>query len=110
MSDASYSFTYDRPSAAAQFHGIDDRRLLLSLLAGIAVAPAWDGCSVLLGDGPGEPDTTCVVTSGPGADEVQLRLIDAFERQRVRVVAVYEGGPADGAPVAVARGGGWAAP
>lgn len=111
MPDATYSFVYDRATADASFHGIAPRELALSLLAGLPPPPAWEGCLVYQGPSPLAAATTvCLATRGPGADEVQLRLLEAFERQGIPVLEVYEGGPEPSQSIAVARNGRWSAP
>jgi hypothetical protein len=110
MSDATYSFVYDRASADRAFHGIAPRELTLSILAGMQPLARWEGCSVYRGPSPLEAGTVCIGTGGPGADEVQLRLIEGFERQAVRVMEVYEGGPEATETIAVVRAGRWSAP
>jgi hypothetical protein len=110
MLDATYSFVYDRAAADAAFHGIAPRELALSLLAGLPPPPAWEGCLVYQGPSPLAAATVCLATRGPGADEVQLRLLEAFERQGLAVLEVYEGGPEPSQGIAVARNGRWSAP
>lgn len=110
MNDSAYSFVYDRQSADRAFHGIASRELTLSILAGVQPLAQWEGCSVYRGLSPLAGGTVCIGTSGPGADEVQLRLIEGFERQAVRVLEVYEGGPEATETLAVVRAGRWSAP
>jgi hypothetical protein len=110
VSGPTYSFAYHRESANAAFPGIGTQELVLSLLAGIAPEPEWSGCLVFEGDSPLEPGTVCVATSGPGADALQLRLVEAFERTGITVVAVYEGGPAPRLLLARVTGGVWDSP
>ena len=110
MADATYSFVYDRTSADAAFHGIATRELALSVLAGLPPQPEWEGCIVYHGESPVEGATVCLGTRGPGADEVQLRILDAFERLGVRVLEVYEGGPEEGQSIATACSGRWSVP
>jgi hypothetical protein len=110
MLDATYSFVYDRASADAAFHGIAPRELALSLLAGRPPPPAGEGCLIYQGPSPLASATVCLATRGPGADEVQLRLLEAFERQGLPVLEVYEGGPEPSQTIAVARNGRWSAP
>jgi hypothetical protein len=110
MNDSAYSFVYDRQSADLTFHGIAPRELTLSILAGIQPLAQWEGCTVYRGPSPLEGGTVCIGTSGPGADEVQLRLIEGFEHQAVRVLEVYEGGPEAVEEIATVRAGRWSAP
>ncbi len=110
MSNLVYSFVYDRRTADAAFHGIGTIELMLSLLAGIAPQPGWEGAQVFEGDSPLEAGTVCIGTTGPGADELQVELLGALERQGVRVLQVYEGGPDPKARIAAARGGTWMTP
>jgi hypothetical protein len=110
MNGNTYSFVYDRNSADAAFHGIAARELTLSVLAGLPPEPAWDGCLVYQGPSPLGGATVCIVTRGPGADELQLRLVEAFERQAIPVLEVYEGGPEVAKPIAAARAGRWSIP
>jgi hypothetical protein len=107
MSDQIYSFVCDRKSADTAFPGIAVRDLVLSLLAGIPPEAGWEGCLVYEGDSPLEKDTVCIGTSGPGADDLQLRLLDGLERQGVVIVEVFEGGPEPKWPIARAGGGRW---
>ena len=110
MTEQTYSFVCDRKSADAAFPGIAIRDLVLSLLAGIPPQNEWEGCMVYEGDSPLEAGTVCIGTSGPGADALQLRLLDALERQGVVIVEVFEGGPAPKWPIACVGGGQWADP
>jgi len=110
MTDPTFSFVCDRASADAAFHGVAARELVLSMLAGISPRPEWEGCLVYQGQSPLEGATVCIVTRGPGADDVQLRILEAFERQGVALLEVYEGGPSDGQNIATARGGRWSLP
>jgi hypothetical protein len=110
MTDTTYSFVYDRPSADAAFHGIAARELALSILAGLPPEPGWEGCLVYQGASPLEGATVCIATRGPGADALQLRLIEALERQNVWVLQVYEGGPEITQAIAVARDQVWSTP
>ena len=108
--EVTYSFVYDRRSADTAFHGIAPEQLALSILAGIPPERQWEGCLVYLGPSPVDETTVCIATRGPGAGEVQLHLIEAFERQGVRILEVYEGGPEVSNRVAIARGGRWSLP
>ena len=108
--ETTYSFVYERESADTAFHGIAARELTLSMLAAIPPVPEWEECLVYLGASPIEGSTVCVATRGPGADAVQLSLIEAFERQGVRILEVFEGGPEVATPVATALGGRWSRP
>jgi hypothetical protein len=110
MSDPTYSFVYDRQSADQAFHGIAPRELMLSILAGLTPQPPWDGCLVYQGDSPLEGATVCIGTRGPGANDVQLGILEGFERLGVQVVEVYEGGPDVTEPIARARDGRWSTP
>ena len=110
MNETTYSFVYDRRSADAAFHGIATRELALSVLAGLPPQPGWEGCLVYQGLSPLDGPTVCLATRGPGADEVQLRVLEAFERNGIAVLEVYEGGPEVGQAIAVAREGRWAEP
>jgi len=94
MSENTYSFVMDRRSASEVFSQVGKRELLLAVLATLAPEAHWDGCLVYEGESPqGEVNTVCVGTCGPGADEVQERLVEAFEKQGVRILQIYEGGP-----------------
>ena len=110
MDEHTFSFVYDRQTADAAFHGIAARGLTLSLLAGLTPQPAWEGCLVYQGESPFGGASVCIGTRGPGADEVQLGLLEAIERQGVAVLGVYEGGPDVTQAIATARDGRWSAP
>jgi|GEM_PF-7005894 len=107
MPEARYSFVFDRQSVVAAFRGVEPQAVTLALLAGLTPDPAWEGCQVGLGGSPGGRGTVCVCTRGPAAGEVQLRLVDAFERQGVPILQVYEGGPDEVSILATVRGGRW---
>jgi hypothetical protein len=107
MNDQVYSFVYDRTSADAAFHGIAVKELMLSLLAGIPPEKSWEGTMVFEGASPVEGPMVCIGTRGSAADELQLKLVEGLERQGVRVVEVYEGGPDPRTTIAVARDGQW---
>ncbi len=110
MADPTYSFVYDRHSADVAFHGIAARELALSVLAGLSPQPEWEGCLVYQGESPLGAATVCIGTRGPGADRVQLRVLESFECHGVRILGVYEGGPEIGQAMAVARDGRWSVP
>ena len=110
MTEPTYSFVYDRRSADDAFHGIATRELTLSVLAGLTPRPEWEGCLVYQGQSPVDGATVCIGTRGPGADEVQLHILEAFERQGVRILEVYEGGPDVGQAIATAHEGRWSVP
>jgi hypothetical protein len=110
MNESVFSFVYDRQSADRAFYGIAPRELTLSILAGMQPLAQWEGCTVYRGPSPLAGGTVCIGISGPGADEVQLRLIEGFERQAVSVLQVYEGGPEATETIAAVRAGRWSAP
>ena len=110
MTDATYSFVYRRALADSAFPGVATGDLVLSLLAGFAPELAWEGCVVFEGESPLEAGTVCVGTSGPGADLLQLRLLDAFENRGIGAIEVFEGGPQARAPIARAEEGQWVNP
>lgn len=111
MSEETYSFVIDRRSASETFKRVGKRELLLAVLATLPPETHWDGCLVYEGESPlGEVSTVCIGARGPSAAEVQERLIEAFEKQRVRVLEVYEGGPEVRESIARAEGGKWTSP
>jgi len=108
MSDDLFSFAVDGPSAAAAFPRVQSQHLILAALAQIEPDPAWEGCLVYEGESPLDtPPGFSVATLGPGADAVQERLVEAFERLGVRIVQIFEGGPAERTRIARVRGGVW---
>lgn len=107
MGEEGYSFVLDRLAVAVAFRGVEARDLTLALLAATVPDPAWEGCQVGLGESPLGPGTVCIATRGPFAGELQLRLVESFERQGVTVLQVYEGGPEAWTVLATARGGRW---
>ena len=108
MSEDTYSFVIDRVSANEVFRQVGKRELLLAVLATLPPEAHWDGCLIYEGESPlGEVSTVCIGTRGPCAAEVQERLIEALERQRVRILEVYEGGPEVRESIACAEGGQW---
>jgi hypothetical protein len=110
MSETVYSFVYDRVTADTAFHGIGTTELMLSLLAGIPPRDDWDGVEVFEGESPLEAGTVCIGTSGSGADDLQVALVEAIEKLGVKVLEVYEGGPEPRTRIAAARGGTWSNP
>jgi len=107
MSESTYSFVYDRESAAQAFEGVGARDLVLAMLAGVSVDTEWTGCEVYRGESPLGVATVCVGTRGAGGDEVQRLLVEAMERQEIKVLQVYEGGPGVAEPIAKADAGRW---
>ena len=94
MSEDTFSFTFDLQSAQEAFLQIDTRRMILAVLATLAPEPGWEGCRICTGPTPEDPDRTgCVAASGPGAEELQRRLVESLERLGVAVLKLYEGGP-----------------
>jgi hypothetical protein len=111
MSDATFSFVFDRASALQAFKQIGVKEMLLAALASMQPEAAWDGCLVYLGPTPlAEVATVCVGTRGPSADQVQLRIIQALELHGVKILEVYEGGPEASEKIALVRQGVWATP
>jgi hypothetical protein len=110
MSDAVYSFVYDKITADAAFHGIPTDALVLSLLATCPPESSWDGCLVYEGTSPLDSPSVCIGMSGAGAEPLQLKLVEALERQSVGILAVYEGGPEPSKPIARAEGELWVSP
>ncbi len=110
MSDSTYSFVYDQPAADVAFRGIAPRELTLSILAALVPEKSWEGCLVYLGPSPIGEGSTCLATSGPGAGEVQLKMIEALESFSIRVLQVFEGGPDVISSIAIVRNGTWTQP
>jgi len=108
MSDAVFSFVFDRRRALEVFPGIGVDRLVRAVLARFSPPAAWNGCVVYTGATPLDPAATaCVGTQGPGADEAQQQLVEHFEALEIPVLAVYEGGPEQEAALARADEGRW---
>jgi len=108
MSDAVFSFVFDRRRALKVFPGIGVDRLVRAVLARVSPPAAWNGCVVYTGATPLDPEATvCVGTQGPGADEAQQQLVEHFEALDIPVLAVYEGGPEQVAALARADEGRW---
>jgi hypothetical protein len=93
MENETYCFLYDRRQAAQVFKRIDDRKLVLAILAINPPDPGWDGCVVFRGDAGQGEDLVCIATRGPAARAAQERLIEGFERHGIVVQQVFEGGP-----------------
>ena len=111
MEETTYSFVYDRAEAERAFQGIGIQGLLLAVLAGIRTEPRWEGCIVYQGAAPGDSTgMVCIGMRGPGAIEVQERVVQAFEGSGIPVPAIYEGGPEPELELARVAGGLWAAP
>jgi hypothetical protein len=70
MSEAVFSFVFDRRRALEVFPGIGVDRLVRAVLARVQPPAEWSGCVVYTGATPLDPEATaCVGTRGPGADE-----------------------------------------
>ena len=110
MTEPTFSFVFDRTKTDTAFPGIAASDLVLSLLAGFTPELGWENCLVFEGESPLEAGTVCIGTSGPGADALQLRLLDAFERQGVCAIQVFEGGPEARWPIARVENGRWVNP
>ena len=110
MTEPTYSFIYDRTTADSSFPGIADGDLVLSLLAGFTPDLEWESCLVFEGESPLEAGTVCIGTSGSGAGALQLRLLDAFERQGICAIEVFEGGPVLMSPIERVENGQWVRP
>jgi len=110
MTEPTYSFVYDRTATDSAFPGIATSDLVLSLLAGLTPELEWETCLVFEGESPLDAGTVCIGTSGPGAGAFQLRLLDAFERQGVCAIEVFEGGPEPTSPIARVENGQWVNP
>jgi len=110
MREPTYSFVYDQRSAAAAFQGIAPRELTLSILARLVPEEGWEGCLVHQGPSPLGDESICLATIGPGAEHVQLRMIEAFESLAIRVLQVFEGGPEVASSIAILRNGIWTQP
>jgi hypothetical protein len=108
MSEDTYSFVIDRQAANEAFKQVGKRELMLAILATVMPEAQWEGCLVYEGETPlEEVKTVCIGTKGPAADKVQERLVEAFEKQRVPVLQVYEGGPEVRERIAVVSGQKW---
>ena len=108
MSDAVFSFVFDRRRALEVFPGIGVDRLVRAVLARVSPPAAWNGCVVYTGATPLDPGATaCVGTRGPAADRAQQQLVEQFEALEIPVLAVYEGGPEQEAALARADDGRW---
>jgi hypothetical protein len=108
MSEAVFSFVFDRRRALEVFPGIGVDRLVRAVLARVQPPAEWSGCVVYTGATPLDPEATaCVGTRGPGADEAQRQLVEQFEALEIPVLAVYEGGPEQAAALARADEGRW---
>jgi hypothetical protein len=110
-SEEKYSFTFDRKAAGEVFQQIGVRDLVLAVLAGVIPRDQWEGCTVYEGPTPADPArTACVATVGPAADEVQVALVEAFERFGIPVSAIFEGGPVMRQLIARCSCGRWVTP
>lgn len=109
--EETYSFVYDGLEASNVFAGIGKKELILAMLAGIVADDSFAGCLVYEGEAPqADGANVCVATRGPGADRLQQRLVEVFERRGIPVLQVFEGGPEVRLAIARADGGLWAAP
>lgn len=108
MSGDTFSFTFDLRSAREAFPQVDARRMILAVLATLAPAPGWEGCRLYTGPAPEAPERTgCVVTHGPGAAELQRKMVESFERLGITVLKLYDGGPESTDAIAWVTGGKW---
>jgi hypothetical protein len=108
MSGETFSFTFDLRSAREAFRQVDTHRMILAVTAALAPEPGWEGCRIYTGPAPEDPDNTvCVATRGPGAADLQQKLVESFERLGVTVLKLYEGGPEMAAAIARVSEGKW---
>jgi hypothetical protein len=112
MSNATtYSFVYDRAAAAGVFQEIGTQGLLLAILARIPPEPGWEGCLVYKGAAPDDSARmVCIGMQGPGAMEIQERIVETFEKNGIPVPAIYEGGPEPQLELARVVDGVWSSP
>jgi hypothetical protein len=104
MSESVYSFVFDKVRATQEISSVPVSALVLALLARQPPQDDWAGCEIFSGDTPLDPEkTACIGTRGPGADEVQQRLVETLESLNVPVLAVYEGGPEERELIARAK-------
>jgi hypothetical protein len=109
MPETTYSFVFDRPASNEEFKQVGKRKLMLAILATVTPEASWEGCLVYEGETPlTEVRTVCIGIQGPAADKVQQRLVEAFEKQNVPVLQVYEGGPEIRERFGVVTDGKWA--
>jgi hypothetical protein len=109
MPEDTFSFTFDLQSARDAFRQVDTRRMILAVTATLAPEPGWEGCRIYTGPTPEDLDRTgCIATSGPGAEELQRRLVESLERLGVAVLKLYEGGPVVTDAIASVSDGKWA--
>ena len=52
----------------------------------------------------------CIAMCGPGAMQVQERVVEAFEATGIPVPTIYEGGPETQLEIARVADGAWASP
>ena len=108
MSEATYSFVFDRQASNEAFKQVGKRELMLAILATVLPEAQWEGCLVYEGETPlEEVRTVCIGIQGPAADKVQERLVEAFEKQGVPVLQIYDGGPEVRERIAVVSGQKW---
>jgi hypothetical protein len=108
MSEVTYSFVFDRQAANNVFRQVGKRELMLAILATVTPETQWEGCLVYEGETPlEEVRTVCIGIQGPSAEKVQERLVEAFEKQGVQVLQIYEGGPDVRERIAVVSGQKW---
>ena len=111
MSESVYSFVFDKLRADKEIAAVPLHDLVLALLARLPPDEHWAGCEVFTGDTPLDPaQTRCIATRGPGADEVQERLVEIMEGLNIPVLAVYEGGPEEREVIARADPPIWSSP
>ena len=108
MSDKIVSLVYDRKSAAEAYQQVDERQIVLAILAGIVPEPSWNGSVVFVGDPPAEQGgNVCIAVRGPEAETIQERLVEGLEKAGIVVLQIYEGGPEPTVTIATASEGKW---
>jgi NifU-like protein involved in Fe-S cluster formation len=50
MSEKVFSLIYDRKGASEAYRQVDERQIVLAILAGIVPEPSWNGSLVYVGD------------------------------------------------------------
>jgi hypothetical protein len=108
MSDKIFSLVYDRKRASEAYQQVDERQIVLAILAGIVPQPSWNGSLVYVGDPPDEQrQNVCIAIRGPEAETIQERLVEGFEKAGIEVLQIYEGGPEPTYTIAKASDGKW---
>lgn len=111
LSSLVLSLTFSRQQALAIFKNTNDHSLILALLSWITPLTEWEGSIIFQGkDLLKTDDLICIGIRGPGAAQIQKRLLKEFERVGIEIQELRDEGCIEETILVRAAGNQWRAP